>query len=115
MRPKQFARYLDRDGGCIHCGDLEAVAPHHRANRGHGGSKRLDRPSNIIVLCSVINGLMESDARIAQLGRDCGWKISRYDEPADIPVYYPRLNAWLRLDDDYGLEIIDTPPPETAF
>lgn len=106
MRPKQFAKYLERDLGCVHCGDTEAVAPHHRINRGMGGSASLDTPSNIIVLCSVINGLLESDPRWAELGREYGWKLQRWQSPASEPVYYLRLDAWFQLDDDYGAHTI---------
>lgn len=107
MRPKRFRAYLDRDGGCVHCGEQEAVAPHHRANRGHGGSKKLDRPSNIIVLCSVMNGLIESDPKLADMARQYGWKISRYQEPSDVAVFYPAANAWFRLRDDFGVEQVE--------
>jgi len=107
MRPKQFRAYLDRDGGCVHCGEQDAVAPHHRANRGHGGSKKLDRPSNIIVLCSVMNGLIESDPKLADMARQYGWKISRYQDPGDMPVFYPAANAWFRLRDDFSVEQVE--------
>jgi len=104
MRPKQFQLYLKRDGGCVHCGEQEAVAPHHRANRGAGGSKKLDRPSNIVVLCSVMNGLIESDSTLAEMARGYGWKISKWEEPSEVPVYYPAARAWFLLDDDFGVE-----------
>ena len=42
MNKKRFQKYLDRDGGCVHCGDVETAVPHHRLNRGMGGSKERD-------------------------------------------------------------------------
>lgn len=101
MDGKRFRKYLDRDGGCIHCGETEAVAPHHRRNRGMGGSKLLDAPSNIVVICSVINGLLESDTYWARKGRDWGWKLTAGQDPATTPVWVPVEGAWFTFDDNY--------------
>lgn len=101
MTPKQFRKYLDRDGGCVHCGEQEAVAPHHRLNRGMGGSKKLDTPENIIVLCSTLNGLLESDAEWAGIGREFGWKLRAGDNPAETPVFLPLVGFWVLLTTDY--------------
>lgn len=102
MNAKQFQRYLVRDGGCIHCGEFEAVAPHHRANRGMGGSKARDVPSNIIVMCSWMNSAMESDSRIADEAREFGWKLRSFEDPASEPVYYPLTDSWFVLNDKFG-------------
>ena len=104
MRPNQFRKYLDRDGGCVHCGELEAVAPHHRENRGMGGSKKLDAPSNIIVLCSVLNWLLESDAEWAETARQYGWKLPRGSVATEVPVYYPARGGWFLLDDMFHVK-----------
>lgn len=106
MDAKRFRRYLDRDGGCIHCGELEAVAPHHRRNRGMGGSKQRDVPSNIVVLCSVLNGKLESDAAWATRARKWGWKLGNGDDPLEVPVWYPVMGAWFWLDDYYGRDLV---------
>lgn len=102
VNSKQFRRYLDRDEGCIHCGELEAVAPHHRLNRGMGGSKLRDEPANIVVLCSVINGLIESDAVWALIARQWGWKLRPYEDPLEKWIWYSRVGEWYLLDNDYG-------------
>jgi hypothetical protein len=101
MTPKQFRRYLDRDGGCLHCGEQEAVAPHHRSNRGMGGSKARDVPSNIIVLCSYANGLLESDAALAAVAREYGWKVSTNQDWRATPVYDLQTSEWLLLTDGF--------------
>lgn len=106
VTPKQFLRYVDRDRGCVHCGRTDTIVPHHRANRGMGGSKVRDVPSNIIVMCSYWNGAMESDARAAEVARKYGWKLSGHDTPKDRDVYYPAEGVWYRLDDDYGKELV---------
>lgn len=102
MNHKRFRRFTDRDAGCVHCGELEAVAPHHRRNRGMGGSKELDQPANIVVLCSVVNGLLESDAAWAERAREYGWKLRAGQLPEETPVWYPIRGAWFLLDDEFG-------------
>lgn len=115
MRPKEFRKYLDRDDGCVHCGEQEAVAPHHRMNRGMGGRKSLDRPANIIVLCSQMNGLVESDARYAALARANGWKLSHGSVPEETPAFYPLLGEWYTLDEVFGKKrVAPSEPPEAS-
>lgn len=102
MTPKRFRRFLERDGGCVHCGEDETVSPHHRANRGMGGSKQRDVASNIVVICSAYNSAMESSGSAADKGREFGWKLRPWENPAETPVYYATLGAWFLLDDDYN-------------
>ncbi len=102
MTPKQFAKYLERDKGCLHCGEQEAVAPNHRANRGMGGSKARDVPSNVVVLCSRLNGLIESDTQAAALARRYGWKLSSWQDPRLVPVYDTQSTTWFLLGDDFS-------------
>lgn len=102
MNAKQFQRYLDRDGGCVHCGDRDTAVPQHRLNRGMGGSKVRDVPSNIIVLCAVMNGLIESDAATAAQARSYGWKLTNGQKPAQTPFYDVLGRVWWLLDDQFG-------------
>lgn len=106
MNSKRFRQFIERDGGCIHCGELEAIAPHHRLNRGMGGSKQRDNPANIIVLCSVLNGLLESNSKWAHTARIYGWKLIAGEDPAEVAVYYPVAREWMRLSDDWGRKVI---------
>lgn len=102
MTPKQFARYLERDGHCLHCGELEALSPNHRASRGMGGSKKRDVPSNIVVLCSIFNGLIESDVKAARKAHTYGWKLANWENPLAVPVYDAVWGQWWLLDDGFG-------------
>ena len=100
MTPKTWAKFLRRDGGgCVHCGETERLSPQHRAGRGMGGSKLLDRPSNIIVLCSDLNSRIESDAEVADYAKQNGWKIDRWQDPDFEPVWYATEGRWYLLDD----------------
>lgn len=101
MNRREFERFLARDGYCLHCGATEALSPNHRANRGHGGSKRAEAASNVVVLCSLFNGLIEADAKAAGMAKRFGWKISRYDNPREMPVYDTVSGQWFLLDDNY--------------
>lgn len=106
MTPKQFQRYLERDKGCVHCGDIETAVPHHRANRGMGGSKARDVPSNIIAMCAYFNGVMESDANSAALARRNGWKLASWESPDEVPVYNSVKRGWYLHDDSYNSSLI---------
>lgn len=106
MTAKQFNKYLDRDGGCWHCGDTETAIPHHRANRGMGGSKRREVPSNVIVMCSIFNGLMESDTSSALAAMQFGWKIPGYASPINEPVYNMNDGCWYVLNNEYEKELV---------
>jgi hypothetical protein len=101
---RQFALYLARD---LHCpcgcvGVEDTFVPQHRINRGMGGSRALDRPANVLVMCSRMNGLIESDQRFAASARDYGWKLSRWQVPEDEPFYDLATGAWNLIDNIYN-------------
>jgi hypothetical protein len=102
MNKKQFDKYIKRDEGiCCHCGtDDDTLVPNHRLNRGSGGSKERDVPSNIILICSRANGQLESNATFAQMGRDFGWKLTSGQDPKKTPVWL--ADGWYLLDDEFG-------------
>jgi len=110
MNAKTWANYLRRDGGCCHCGAVDVAVPNHRINRGMGGSKLLNKPSNIVALCSEMNGLIESDASQATRARAYGWKLESWQQPEFEPVYYPLEGRWYYLDDFYERAICLDPP-----
>jgi len=79
------------------------VSPHHRLNRGMGGSKARDVPSNIIVICSELNSRMESDSATAQEAKAVGWKLSSGADPASVAVQH-YSGSWRLLDDKFSFE-----------
>lgn len=102
MTSRQFAKYLKRDRHCLHCGKTDdTLIPQHRINRGMGGSKILDRPSNIIVMCSLFNGLIESDFDRAMKAKEYGWKLDSWEDPLTSPVYDMVAGKWFLLDDEF--------------
>lgn len=91
-------RILKRDNHqCWHCGEVEAISLQHRMNRGMGGSKSLDRTDNLIVLCSSMNTLVESDAAVARQAKEFGWKLSSWDSFTH-PVFNQNELKWYVLD-----------------
>lgn len=115
MRAAQFAPILERDGyRCYHCGTTETLVPQHRLNRGMGGSKRLNLPSNLITLCSAFNGLVEADTEAAALAKAMGWKLTRgavfaiggADFTA-IPVWDWASEQWFYLDNSFGRRVVN--------
>lgn len=80
------------------CG-TETLVPHHRVNRGQGGRPSLNRLSNLVWLCSHLNGLIEADSEWADLARDRGVKLSGHAEPtAELIVHAVHGRVYL-LDD----------------
>lgn len=103
MNQRQFAKYLARDLHCF-CGCMgreETYVPNHRASRGMGGSKLLDRPSNVMVMCSELNGLIESNADLAILAKGYGWKLERWQVPEEEPIYDRATGEWYLLTNDF--------------
>jgi hypothetical protein len=66
-----------------------------------GKNAKADRPANIITLCSIFNGLIESDAIYAAYARDMGWKLDSWLEPSEQPVFDVTTGLWWLLDNDY--------------
>jgi hypothetical protein len=53
--PKKVLKQVqERDSHCWHCGVEEDLVPHHRKNRGMGGSKLLDTPDNLMMVCAAL-------------------------------------------------------------
>lgn len=110
MNAKEFARYVARDNYCLHCGETEAIAPNHRVNRGMGGSKMRHTPSNIVVLCSRMNGLIEHASDAAATAKAYGWKLASWQNPLTEPVFDAVTGSWYLLDDSYNRrEIVHRP------
>jgi hypothetical protein len=67
-----------------------------------GGSKAADVPSNIIAMCAVYNGLMESSHAAASLALSKGWKLAQWENPLESIIYHAGEGAWYLLDDNYN-------------
>ena len=106
MNKKEFDKYLARDQGCWHCGTTgDDLIPHHRQNRGMGGSSVRNVPSNIITLCAEANGLLESNAAFAELGRKFGWKLRNHETPAEVPIF--GHGGWWLLTNDFRKFLVE--------
>jgi hypothetical protein len=108
LKKSDLDKLFERDGWCWHCGTIDTLVPHHRANRGFGGYKALDTLQNVILVCSYYNGLMESDADVANEARQLGHKLSKF-LPTSFPVYDNWQKKWYVLDDK-GNKREDSPP-----
>jgi hypothetical protein len=87
-----------RDQHCAHCGTTEDLVPHHRRNRGMGGSKLLDTPDNLMMVCAIYNGAMESDTRVANQARAWNHKLPVW-EKQNLPVFDVAGGWWyLQVD-----------------
>lgn len=90
-----------RDSHCPHCGETENLVIHHRINRGMGGSKLLDTPDNLMMICSRYNGEMESNQTVAASARGWGHKLSVW-ESTEHPVFDRAEFKWYFLLPDGG-------------
>jgi hypothetical protein len=98
-----WAKVLQRDVCCWHCGRIDdTLVPQHRINRGMGGSKLLDTPSNLVALCSESNVLMESDSEFREKALMYGWKLMRYQIPKNTPIYDFYKGDWFLVDDNWN-------------
>lgn len=70
-----------------------------------GGSKLRSAPSNVVILCSLFNGLIESDPAAADLARANGWKLSAWQDPQLAPCLDALTGLWWLLDDDHERRI----------
>jgi len=99
--PKKILKLVqERDTHCWHCGVEEDLVPHHRINRGMGGSKLLDTPDNLMMVCAYWNGRMESNATDAASARGWGHKLPVW-EKLEHPVF-DRMGGWWYLLPDGG-------------
>jgi glycerol uptake facilitator-like aquaporin len=73
-----------------------------------GSSKVLDTLQNVILVCSQYNGLMESDAAVANQARDLGHKLSKFMSPT-APVFDNWQKKWFYLDEKGNKH--ETEPP----
>ena len=64
-----------------------------------------NKPSNLIILCSSMNSLIESDARWAELAKSYGWKLESWQDPIQVPVYDAIKAEWFQLTDDYAIRL----------
>ncbi len=98
-----------RDGGmCAVCG-AAATTANHRANRGSGGSRTLNRPSNGVAICELCNGLIEDDTPQRKLAIDRGIKIRRptsapNTDPSEVLCWSPLFRMLVFFGDDWTIE-----------
>ena len=101
--PKKVLKVVqERDTHCWHCGREDDLVPHHRKNRGMGGSKLLDTPDNLMMICAAWNGSMESDARDAATARGWGHKVPIWGDLKQ-PVFDRGSFQWWILDSEGGM------------
>lgn len=102
-----------RDRGvCVICGrpgtDWDPLVPHHRKNRGMGGSSNpaINRTSNLLLIHRSENAALEQATRPDFYDR--GWKLKDVSAALGTPVLYPD-GRWYRLDDEGGRREVAAP------
>lgn len=78
----------------------------HRANRGHGGYQAANRPSNGGAICWLCNGKIEDDTPERKLAILRGMKISRDDDPEQMPYFSPLFRVYVWIRDDWSMDFL---------
>lgn len=81
--------------------DPATLVPQHRQG-GMGGRKAKHRLSNVVWLCSLLNGEIESNADLQAEARRRGIKISLHANPTREPMLHA-VHGWVVLDDLGGV------------
>jgi hypothetical protein len=108
LKQSDLKKLRERDKWCWECGETNDLVPHHRINRGMGGSKSLDNLQNVILVCALYNGLMESDSEVAKSARLLGHKISKFSSPSEL-VFDNITQSWYQLDTTGGKQVAEPP------
>ena len=93
-----------RDGGlCAMVGTTpqcrgRADTANHRLNRKAGGSRQRNGAGNGCGICNTCNGLIESDAALAEIARHRGVKLREGDDPR--LMWSPFFRQWAHVSDD---------------
>jgi hypothetical protein len=96
LNKKLITALRARDQLCWHCGEQDDLVPHHRRNRGSGGSRLLDTLDNLMMVCARYNGEMESVSSVAQSARELGHKLSKFDK-SNPPAFDKTTGIWFTL------------------
>ena len=97
--PAKIRKLIEqRDECCWHCGTHVDLVVHHRKNRGMGGSKLLDTPDNLMLICALYNGAMEADAGVARSARQWGHKLPGWESTGNA-VFQVGGGWWYLLPD----------------
>ena len=73
-----------------------------------GGSRESNRLSNGVLLDSIINGLIESEADWQAEAERRGIKVSGYADPATVPIHHA-VHGLVLLDDQGGITDQEVP------
>lgn len=102
LKPAFLKQLHRRDQWCWHCGSDVDLVPHHRKNRQAGGSKSREQDiTNVILVCALYNGAMESSAEVAAQARKWGHKLRSWQDTFN-PVFDFVSGRWYRLNSDGG-------------
>lgn len=71
-----------------------------------GGSKKADNLSNLVLIDSLLNERFEADMQRDAIA--AGFKVSKYVNPADVPLYHFAFQAWVLLDDEGGVRVVES-------
>lgn len=76
----------------------DRLVPQHRQG-GAGGRPDKHRPENLLWLDSLLNGLIEADASLAEIAKAYGIKVPIWmKDVSAVPVFYAHEHRWFLLE-----------------
>jgi len=83
----------------------DRLIPQHRQG-GMGGRPDKHRTENLLWLDSILNGLIEADASLAEIAKVYGIKVPIWvKDVAAVPVFFAHEQRWFILEGDTRREI----------
>lgn len=103
---RQLEALSQRDGiRCVWTATTgDRLVPQHRQG-GMGGRPDKHRTENLLWLDSILNGLIEADAGLAEVAKAYGIKVPIWADVAAVPVFFAHEHAWFLLEGDERREI----------
>lgn len=105
--PKRQLEALSRRDGfvCVWTATTgDRLVPQHRQG-GAGGRPDKHRTENLLWLDSILNGLIEADAGLAEIAKAYGIKVPIWADVTVVPVFFAHEHAWFLLKGDERREI----------
>jgi hypothetical protein len=108
MNKREFNKLLKRDISCVATGyEGDRLIPNHRI--GGMGGHRSDDPTNLVLMDSITNGLLESDADWRRKALHYGWRLESWEDPSAEPFFHVGLRRWVLPDSFWGLKYVPIP------
>jgi hypothetical protein len=106
-RRDRIAVYERDEYKCVAAGSEDQVSTcspsltiQHRADRGMGGTSIVVPLAGLATMCWKHNHAASHDPAFMVLATKLGWKLSKYEDPHKVAIFYRWKREWVRYDED---------------